>query len=116
MCRIATVYRDDHFKNFEIHDMSMLRWLRISEALANRGHHVDIIVNTDQRKPTLKPGVNVVSYADVDWQNYDVVKTLFHLGFASLKRAGAHRHPFVVSKLGSVVGADDQTDGVYFFE
>ncbi len=48
------------------------------------------------------------------WEDYDVVKTFFHRGFETLVAAGGGDHPFIVSKLGSVVG-HEQTPGVHFF-
>jgi glycosyltransferase involved in cell wall biosynthesis len=43
-----------------------------------------------------------------------VVKTLFHEGFDLLVRHAGHRHPFIISKLGSVVGPEDRP-GIYFY-
>jgi len=43
-----------------------------------------------------------------------MVKTLFHMGFRTLERYGGGSHPFIVSKLGSVVGSTDR-DGIYFY-
>jgi hypothetical protein len=55
-----------------------------------------------------------IDLARVRWEEYDVVKTLFHLGFETLERFGGAQHPFIISKLGSVVGSEDRL-GVYFF-
>jgi hypothetical protein len=49
----------------------------------------------------------------VRWDRYDVVKTLFHHGLQTLVDRGGGGHPYVVSKLGSVVAAEDRPD-VYF--
>jgi hypothetical protein len=56
-----------------------------------------------------------VSFSDVVWDRYDVIKTLFHSGFDAVWEAGGGDHPFIISKLGSVVGKGD-TEGVFFFE
>ena len=112
--RIATVYSDRFFRGFRACDMSLVRWLRISEALAEAGYQVDIIINLEGEFPIQVPNLGRVSYADVDWEDYQVVKTLFHLGFQSLINANAQRHPFIISKLGSVVGEDEETPGVFF--
>ena len=39
----------------------------------------------------------------IRWSDYDVVKTLFHVGFQTLADRGGGDHPFIISKLGSVV-------------
>ena len=95
--------------------MSIIRWQRISECLADRGYEVDVIA--DAREPFLSPRANlrVVPYDRFDWSRYHVIKTLFHRGFESLCAAGGADHPFVISKLGSVVGSEDGVAGVHFF-
>jgi len=111
--RIATVYAKKPFDDFKGWSMATVRWLRISEAFASMGHRVDLI--SDTALPELaRPNLSTVAWADVDWGDYDVVKTLFHQGFDRLRNAGGEDHPFIVSKLGSVVGPED-TSGVYFF-
>ena len=112
--KIATVYRNRFFERFSASDMSLVRWLRMSEAFAERGYSVDMIVNA---KSGLQPRPNLqfVPYDRVDWSRYDVIKTLFHQGFDSLCEAAGDSHPFIISKLGSVVGSSDGTDGVHFF-
>jgi hypothetical protein len=52
--------------------------------------------------------------AAFDWRRYDIIKTLFHRGFQTLAQFGGDAHPFIVSKLGSVVGSDDGVEGVHF--
>ena len=113
--RIATVYKRDLFPNFAPAKMSTIRWLRMSEGLAALGHRVDMIMNGNGLGHTTKPNLRTVPFADVDWNRYDVVKTLFHSGFESLYEEGGGNHPFIISKLGSVVGNHDDTAGVYFF-
>ena len=62
-----------------------------------------------------RPTLGVVPWAQVDWSRYDVVKTLLHGGFRRFVDAGGAGHPFVISKLGSVVGPTDDVPGVHFF-
>lgn len=99
--------------------MSYIRWFKISEALARAGHTVDIATAEWKfrlRKPTVSMGPRLrrVPLSRVDWSSYDVVKTLFHQGFETLARRGGGSHPFIISKLGSVVGPADM-DGIYFY-
>src|SRR5204863_5824056 len=112
--RIATVYRRDALDHFLACDMSLIRWLKISESFAERGYAVDVIVDAKSGLQAV-PNLRFVSYDEVDWNQYDVVKTLFHEGFDSLQSAGGDQHPFIISKLGSVVGSSNQTEGVHFF-
>ena len=42
-----------------------------------------------------------------------MIKTFFHRGFDSLVAEGGGDHPFIISKLGSVVGREE-TAGVHF--
>lgn len=112
--RIATVYRNRDFEHFSASDMSLIRWLRISETFAARGYEVDMIVNA-KAGLRQRPHLHFVPYEQVDWCRYDVIKTLFHEGFDSLCAAGGARHPFIISKMGSVVGPVDGTEGVHFF-
>jgi len=44
MAKIVTVYNARH-RRFEPADMSYIRWLKVSEALARCGHQVDIATN-----------------------------------------------------------------------
>jgi len=112
--RIATVYRPEHLDEIQATDMSEIRWLRVSEALARRGYRVDMIVNLPEGIVERAPGLRCVPYADAAWHEYDVIKTLFHKGFAALAQAGMAGHPFIISKLGSVVGKNDDVGGVHF--
>ena len=95
--------------------MSTTRWFRISESLADLGFKVDMIVNTKSGLVQRTPNLRYVPYSKVDWNSYDIVKTLFHKGFESLHSEGGDNHPFIISKLGSVVGNHDRTEGVHFF-
>ena len=112
---IATVYRRDFFQSFIPCDMATTRWLRISENLAARGFRVDMIVNTSAGLVRKTPNLRFVPYSEVDWNCYHIIKTLFHKGFDSLHREGRDDHPFIISKLGSVVGNHDGVEGVHFF-
>lgn len=118
MARIATVYRRDRVE-FRPVDMSYIRWLKISEALARRGHEVDIVTNEPRWEHDPKPvvmGQNLrrIPLTRVNWNRYDVVKTLFHRGFETLEEFRGTSHPFIISKLGSVVGPTD-LPGIYFY-
>ena len=118
MARIATVYNSRQ-NPWDLRDMSFIRWQKISEALARLGHHVDIVTNEARWKHSREPApmaerLQRVPLERIDWSRYDVIKTLFHSGFDLLKRSGGARHPFIISKLGSVVGAED-LPGIYFY-
>jgi len=118
MARIVTVYSPST-KEWDLRDMSRIRWQKISEALARQGHQVDIATNEsrwreDATSVAMAPRLQRVPLASVDWRQYDVVKTLFHQGFETLKSYGGASHPFIISKLGSVVGPQDMP-GIYFY-
>ena len=101
--KIATVYRSDFYHHFCLDKMSEIRWIRISQALANRGYQVDVIMNAAHGLIHTSPNLRYVPYSKVNWQDYDIIKTLFHKGFESLRSRGGEDHPFIISKLGSVV-------------
>lgn len=113
--RIAVVFRDQPLQTIEAHDMSTIRWLRISRALSHAGFSVDVIVNSEGGIRRKGPNLRYVPKSGVDWGRYDVVKTLFHTGFDALAAYGGTSHPFIISKLGSVVGSRDGIEGVHFF-
>jgi glycosyltransferase involved in cell wall biosynthesis len=122
MARIVTVYNDWR-KPFELVEMGYIRWLKISEALARRGHQVDIATNEPcwhglrWRRPSelrLGPNLRRIPLAAVRWHEYDMVKTLFHDGLVTLERYHGTDHPLIISKLGSVVGPHDM-EGVPFY-
>lgn len=112
--RIACVYLRDDASEQVVASMNHIRFFRMAAALARRGHEVDIIINS--RRPTVPvmPRLREVAFRQVRWDRYDVIKTFFHRGFESLLAEGGAEHPFIVSKLGSVVGRD-QTPGVHFY-
>jgi hypothetical protein len=133
MARIVTVY-EDHCRPFVPSDMSYVRWLKMSEALAALGHEVDVAtrepsgiaravggrvagaLGLDARRDVVAMGPRLrrVPLERVRWRDYDVVKTLFHIGFETLERRGGAHHPCIVAKLGSVVDCEDRP-GVYFY-
>ena len=59
------------------------------------------------------PRLREVPLSEVRWADYDVVKTVFHRGVDTLIAAGGGDHPFILSKLGSVVGREP-APGVHF--
>jgi hypothetical protein len=118
MARIITVYSTES-RATRLVDMSYIRWFRMSAALARLGHEVDIATAEFKwrlRKPVvpMMPGLRRVPISRVRWSDYDVVKTLFHRGWETLEEHGGARHPFIIAKLGSVVGAHDMP-GIYFY-
>ena len=119
MAKIVTVYRDTR-GIFRPVEMGAIRWLKISEALARRGHCVDMAM-TETLPPEMERTIadsglplRRVPLRDVRWSNYDVVKTLFDLGFQTLEEYGGAGHAFIISKLGSVVDSCDR-EGIYFY-
>jgi glycosyltransferase involved in cell wall biosynthesis len=125
MAKIVIVYEKQlrkHDKRYEVLtpiDMSYIRWFKISEALARRGHQVDIATNEFKwwkNKLPIIMGQNLrrIPLSKIKWSNYDVVKTLFHAGLDTLEAYGGIKHPFIISKLGSVVGSKDM-EGIYFY-
>jgi len=119
MARIITVYNTERDALTRPRDMAHIRWLKISEALARQGHVVDMASAELRLRVTGTPvpmGANLrrVPLTRVRWEDYDVVKTLFHQGFETLTRLGGDAHPFIVAKLGSVVAPEDR-EGIYFY-
>ena len=76
--RIATVYSN---KRLPLTDMATIRWAKISEALADLGFQVDIILNTGNGIVPKGPNLRLVPYALTKWEEYDVIKTLFNTVF-----------------------------------
>ena len=111
--RIATVYSK---KCLPFTNMATIRWLKISEALADLGFQRRYDLQYRQRYcPERTEPCGLSRMPMTNWEEYDVIKTLFNTGFENLLRFGGGDHPFIISKLGSVVGPDDHTEGVYFF-
>jgi len=113
--RIASVYTREHVEPSQIHAMDRLRWLRISEGLADLGFSVDMIVEASQNLGSPRPTLRSVSPSRVDWSVYHVVKTLYPAGFRTLLETGGKKHPFILGRVGAVVGSTDSTPGVHFF-
>ena len=111
--RLACVYRADPCPDLVLAAMNTLRLYRMSEAFARRGYEVDLVIDRALEPRRIAPRLREVPFRHVRWDDYDVVKTFFHTGFDSLRDAGGADHPFIVSKLGSVVGRT-QTKGVHF--
>lgn len=119
MARIVTVYNTERDATTRPRDMAHIRWLKISEALARQGHAVDMAsaeftFRLSRRPIVMAPNLRRVPLSRVRWDEYDVVKTLFHQGFETLAGRGGAGHPFVIAKLGSVVGPEDR-EGIYFY-
>ena len=93
--------------------MAEIRFFRMAEALARRGHAVDLVLNRHHQPRMLDNNLREVPFKLVRWEQYDVVKTFFHRGFETLMAEGGGDHPFIISKLGSVVGREE-TPGVHF--
>ncbi len=116
MARIVTVYHQRR-EPFVPENMALIRWMRMSEALAGQGHTVDMATlepAVESGPIQMSVGLRRISLKHVQWKDYDAVKTLFHLGFDTLAQWGGLDHPFLISSLGSVVG-DTDMGGVYFF-
>ncbi|MEO8576523.1 MAG: hypothetical protein ABI556_07485 [Gemmatimonadales bacterium] len=117
MSRIVSVYSPRR-RSVDRLDMAEIRWHRMSAALADLGHTVHMASAElgwrFRRRMPDSPGLSVVPIAGVDWDTYDVVKTVFHAGFETLEKYGGAHHPLIISKLGSVVGSNDMP-GVYFY-
>jgi hypothetical protein len=111
--RIACVYRRDRGPQYSLSTMAGIRFFRMAEALARRGHEVDIVLNRHMRPEMLGPRLREIPFTLARWEHYHVVKTFFHHGFESLLAEGGGDHPFIISKLGSVVG-HEETEGVHF--
>jgi hypothetical protein len=117
VARIVTVFSPSR-RPLKLIEMSYIRWVKMSEALARLGHEVHLASNAIRWWPsrdqvTLRDGVRLVPLNAVRWSDYDVVKTLFHDGFNTLAERGGGNHPLIIAKLGSVVGAEDMP-GIYF--
>lgn len=115
MIRIATVFSKNTTPHFRAYTMETVRWVRISEALARLGFKVDMIVNDGRNTVQKNENLRFVSYQNARWEQYHIIKTLFHEGFQFLLENKVDNHPFIISKLGSVVGKHNDAEGVYFF-
>ena len=113
--RIATVYRRAPVLPARMHAMDTIRWLRVSEGLADRGFSVDMVVDAPEPLGPPRPRLLYVPPGAVDWSRYHVVKTLYPGGFRTLLETGGGAHPCILARVGAVVGPTDETPGVYFF-
>lgn len=126
MAKILTVYEKSPKEHDVLHGdlvpvtMAYIRWFKISEELTRLGHEVDM-ATTDYVKNWSKSSENLngtkvrrIPLSEVKWDEYDVIKTLFHRGFETLEAYGGADHPFIISKLGSVVGPCEM-EGIYFY-
>lgn len=119
MAKIVTVYTE---RQPELINMSYIRWFKMSEALASLEHQVDIATNEFAirrwkwwwKKSSISMGQNLkrVPLSKVRWSDYDVVKTLYPEGFETLERYSGIDHPFIISRLATVVGPQDM-EGFY---
>ena len=113
--RIATLYRLEPLDQIPEDRAAVLWWKRISFGLAERGHRVDIVSGTSAPERDLAPRLRNIPCTAAWWLDYDAILTFFHRGFDSLADFGGADHPAIICNLGSVVGARDETPGVYFF-
>lgn len=111
--KIACVLTARRLNGEVIGAMNLIRFIRMSEALARRGHEVHVVVNGTIAHLLPADGPVEVPANSVRWNDYDIIKTVCHSGFAALDAWGGAGHPFIVSNLGSVVGPEDE-EGVYF--
>ncbi len=121
MAKIAVIYNAWR-KPLALTDMGYIRWIKIAEALARCGHEVDILTNEptwlkwwDSKKVIpMAPNLQRKPIGKAKWSDYDVIKTLFNIGFKTLEKYQGDQHPFIISKLGSVVGPREMP-GIYFY-
>ena len=119
MARIVVVYNTEHLRVATPVDMARIQIVETARALAALGHGVDIATAElrflARRRPiVMERGVRRVPLTRVRWSDYDAVETNFHQGWETLERYGGTSHPFVIAKLGSVVGAEDMA-GIYYY-
>ncbi len=100
-------------------DMARIQMIESANALARYGHDVDIAtaelrLQFGRSPEVLSERVRRVPISRVRWGEYDVVETNFHQGWETLRRYHGTEHPFIIAKLGSVVGAADMP-GIYFY-
>ncbi len=113
------VYNTERLGIAQPQDMARIQMLESASALARCGHDVDIATAElrlqFRRAPEqVADRVRRVPISRVRWGDYDVVETNFHQGWETLKRYHGTAHPFIIAKLGSVVGAADMP-GIYFY-
>jgi glycosyltransferase involved in cell wall biosynthesis len=119
MARIVMVYNTQRIRIAEPTDMARIQMLETARALVRLGHSVDIAtaeltMELTRRPIVMERGLRRVPLSRVRWREYDVVETNFHQGWETLARYRGTAHPFIIAKLGSVVGATDMA-GIYYF-
>jgi hypothetical protein len=119
MARIVIVYNTQRFGIATPVDMARIQLFETAKSLSRMGHDVDIATSEiafqlGRRRVVMADRLRRVPLSRVRWRDYDVVETNFHQGWEALAKYGGSDHPFIVSKLGSVVGASDMP-GVYYY-
>jgi glycosyltransferase involved in cell wall biosynthesis len=119
MARIVMVYNTERFGVANPTEMARIQLFETARSLARLGHDVDIATSEIALQLRRRPVVMAdrlrrVPLSRVRWSNYDVIETNFHQGWESLSRYGGTSHPFIIAKLGSVVGDSDMA-GIYYF-
>jgi len=117
--RIVLVYNTERLGIADPVDMARIQLAETAHALARLGYEVDIAtaelsLRLGGRPVVIADRLRRVPLARVDWTTYDVVETNFHQGWETLASHGGDHHPFIIAKLGSVVGAADMP-GIYFY-
>jgi hypothetical protein len=119
MARIVLLYNTERIGIAAPVDMARIQLTETARTLARLGHDVDIataeIALLLRRRPmVMAPRLRRVPLSRIRWDEYDVVETNFHQGWQTLSRCGGTGHPFIIAKLGSVVGAEDMA-GIYYY-
>src|SRR5262245_39562789 len=119
MARIGIVYNTQRIRIAAPTDAARIQLVETAQSLARMGHDVDIAtaeLSLQFRRGPLVMGERLqrVFLPRVRWNDYDVIETNFHQGWETLAQYGGTTHPFIIAKLGSVVGASDMP-GVYFY-
>jgi hypothetical protein len=119
MARVILVYNTERFGVAEPSDMARIQLMETAKVLARWGHEVDVAtaevsLQLGRRPIEMSERLRRVSLSRVRWSDYDVVETNFHQGWETLVHYGGAAHPFIIAKLGSVVGAEDQA-GIYYY-
>jgi hypothetical protein len=119
MARIVIVYNTERFGVAKPVEMARIQLLETARSLARLGHDVDFATSEIafelRRRPVgMGERLRRVPLSRVRWADYDVVETNFHQGWEALAKYGGTNHPFIIAKLGSVVGASDMA-GIYYY-
>jgi hypothetical protein len=119
MARIVLVYNTQRIGVATPVDMARIQLVESARALARLGHEVDIATAEPtlllRRRPmVMAERLRRVALSRVRWHDYDAVETNFHQGWETLSRYGGSAHPFIIAKLGSVVGSEDMA-GIYYY-